>query len=73
MWKVDVKTGVVSYPTTKKRYAPAYPSLSGRAPRAASDVTFRNVEGTGSLQWLKLNYRVNNPAGKIHFLSQVAF
>lgn len=31
MWKVDVGTGVVSYPTTKKRYATRDAKISRRA------------------------------------------
>lgn len=31
MWKIDVNTGEVSYPTTKKRYEAENASLSGRA------------------------------------------
>jgi hypothetical protein len=31
MWRIDVNTGVVSYPTTKKRYAPEHNSLSKRS------------------------------------------
>ncbi|OTB03937.1 carbohydrate-binding module family 35 protein [Hypoxylon sp. CI-4A] len=85
MWKVDVKTGVVSYPSTKKRYEAEHANLSGRAvvrdcdsciskravhgvsERDASEVTFRNVTGTGDRQWLSFHYRVNNPeAGEAH-------
>lgn len=31
MWKIDVNTGVVSYPKTKKRYEAGEAVLSGRA------------------------------------------
>ena len=31
MWKVDVKTGVVSYPTTKKRYTMSDALVSRRS------------------------------------------
>lgn len=31
MWRIDVNTGVVSYPTTKKRYEAEEADLSGRA------------------------------------------
>lgn len=31
MWRVDVNTGVVSYPTTKKRYEAEDAIISGRA------------------------------------------
>lgn len=30
-----------------------------------SDVTFQNVTGTGSRQWLSFHYRVNNPEGML--------
>ncbi|KAI5867826.1 carbohydrate-binding module family 35 protein [Durotheca rogersii] len=83
MWKVDPNTGVVSYPTTQKRYEAEHAVLSGRtvvrdcntcaSKRSvhgvgdASEVTFRNVTGTGSRQWLSFHYRVNNPeAGEAH-------
>ncbi|KAI2605071.1 carbohydrate-binding module family 35 protein [Hypoxylon fragiforme] len=83
MWKLDPKTGVVSYPTTKKRYEAEHAVLSGKtvvrdcsdcvSKRAVhgvsdtSDVTFQNVTGTGSRQWLSFHYRVNNPeAGEAH-------
>lgn len=29
----------------------------------SSEVTFRNVTGTGARQWLSFHYRVNNPEG----------
>ncbi|XDG07677.1 hypothetical protein ABKA04_007292 [Annulohypoxylon sp. FPYF3050] len=83
MWKVDVNTGVVSYPSTAKRYEAEHAVLSGRTvvrdcnecltKRAvhgigdSSEVTFRNVTGTGARQWLSFHYRVNNPeAGEAH-------
>lgn len=31
MWKVDVTTGVVSWPTTKKRYEAESATIHGRA------------------------------------------
>jgi hypothetical protein len=31
MWKVDITTGAISTPTTKKRYAAEEAKLSGRA------------------------------------------
>ncbi|ORY72065.1 Arabinanase/levansucrase/invertase [Pseudomassariella vexata] len=84
MWKVDVNTGVVSYPATKKRYEAEDADLSGRSvvkgcdhclskrsvhQGYSSEVTFRNVTGTGSKQWLSFHYRVSNPeAGEAHIL-----
>ncbi|KAI0838275.1 carbohydrate-binding module family 35 protein [Hypoxylon sp. FL0890] len=77
MWKVDVNTGVVSYPSTKKRYEAEHAALTGRAVvkncndcvskrsvhgvHSESEVTFHNVTGTGERQWLSFHYRVNNP------------
>jgi hypothetical protein len=29
-----------------------------------NEVTFHNVTGTGSLQWLAFHYKVNNPEGE---------
>ncbi|KAI4864827.1 carbohydrate-binding module family 35 protein [Hypoxylon rubiginosum] len=83
MWKVDPNTGVVSYPTTLKRYEAEHAVLSGRTVvkdcsncltkrsvhgvRDASEVTFHNVTGTGSRQWLSFHYKVNSPeAGEAH-------
>ncbi|KAH8205160.1 hypothetical protein TruAng_000725 [Truncatella angustata] len=60
MWKIDVNTGVVSFPTTKKTYAAEHSQLSKRS--GVSEVTFRNVSGTGSLQWLRLHYRTVFPS-----------
>lgn len=37
MWKVDVNTGVVSFPTTKKRYEAEDAVLSGRAGKSLDD------------------------------------
>ncbi len=31
-----------------------------------SEITFRNVTGTGSMQWLAFDYTVNNRNGKEH-------
>ncbi|OTA54688.1 carbohydrate-binding module family 35 protein [Hypoxylon sp. EC38] len=77
MWKVDVNTGVVSYPSTQKRYEAEHAVLSGRTVvkdcsdcvskrsvhgvGSESEVTFHNVTGTGDRQWLSFHYRVNNP------------
>ncbi|KAI2617116.1 carbohydrate-binding module family 35 protein [Hypoxylon sp. NC1633] len=85
MWKVDVNTGVVSYPTTLKRYEAEHAVLSGRtvvrdcsdcvSKRAvhgvsdASEVTFHNITGTGSRQWLSFHYSVGSPeAGEAYIL-----
>ncbi|KAJ9144135.1 Glycosyl hydrolase family 43 protein [Pleurostoma richardsiae] len=83
MWKVDVNTGVVSYSSSNKRYEAEDAVLSGRSTvipcghcvskRAVhkispgSEVTFRNVTGTGAFQWLTFHYNVNDPeAGQAH-------
>jgi len=64
MWKIDINTGLVSFPTTKKRYQVAEGTLSRRSIGVGDGVTFHNVTGTGSLQWLSLNYRVSKPLSK---------
>ncbi|KAJ2985754.1 hypothetical protein NUW58_g5362 [Xylaria curta] len=62
MWKVDVKTGAVTYPSALKRYEANLPILSGReASNEPNEVTFHNVTGTGSLQWLAIHYQVKDP------------
>lgn len=62
MWKVDVKTGVVSYPSRLKKYKTNRTVLSAkRAAAEPNEVTFHNVTGTGSLQWLFFYYKPNNP------------
>ncbi|KAE9363302.1 carbohydrate-binding module family 35 protein [Stipitochalara longipes BDJ] len=76
MWKVDVTTGDVSYPTTKKRYDAKDAVLSGRAAVTSyknciekrsvqiteeNQITFKNVTGTGSPQWIAIHYTVNDP------------
>ncbi|KAJ4414595.1 hypothetical protein N0V82_007837 [Gnomoniopsis sp. IMI 355080] len=77
MWAVDVNTGVVSYPTTKKRYEAEDALLSGAASvmrcehcvskRAVhkvsrdSEITFHNVSGTGSLEWYAFKYHASHP------------
>jgi hypothetical protein len=90
MWKVDVNTGAVSYPTATKRYVVEHARISGRdeeskrtvnkrklfptassrqqhgshfAVKAGEEMVFRNITGTGSLQWLSFHYTVNNPEG----------
>ncbi|KAJ5042810.1 uncharacterized protein L3040_004203 [Drepanopeziza brunnea f. sp. 'multigermtubi'] len=78
MWKVDVTTGEVSWPTTKKRYEAEAAAISGRAAikdcqgciskrsvhqiDTQSQVVFQNITGTGKPQWLALHYTVNNAA-----------
>ncbi|KAI1484468.1 Arabinanase/levansucrase/invertase [Biscogniauxia mediterranea] len=85
MWKVDVNTGVVSYPSTAKRYEAEHTNLVGSAVvrdcseclskrsvhqvTDTSELTFHNVTGTGSLQWLSFHYKVNNPeAGEAYII-----
>ncbi|KAI9048980.1 hypothetical protein LZ554_006829 [Drepanopeziza brunnea f. sp. 'monogermtubi'] len=78
MWKVDVTTGEVSWPTTKKRYEAEAAAISGRAAikdcqgciskrsvhqiDTQSQVVFQNITGTGKPQWLALHYTVNDAA-----------
>ncbi|KAH8591134.1 Arabinanase/levansucrase/invertase [Bisporella sp. PMI_857] len=80
MWKVDTKTGVVSWPSSKKRYEAEDAVITGRAAitnchgciskrsvHRGNQVTFHNVTGTGSPQWVTLHYTVNSPeAGSAH-------
>ncbi|KAB5525557.1 Arabinanase/levansucrase/invertase [Coniochaeta sp. 2T2.1] len=77
MWKVDVKTGVVSYPTTKKRYEisdvlvsrKSGSSTEGHKIKVGEEMAFHNVTGTGARQWLSLHFTVNNPdAGRAHII-----
>ncbi|KAI8630321.1 carbohydrate-binding module family 35 protein [Xylariaceae sp. FL1651] len=70
MWKVDVKTGAISYPSTLKRYEANHSVLSDRTvSNQPNEVTFHNVTGTGSLQWLAFHYKVNNPeAGEVYIV-----
>ncbi|KAI1496348.1 Arabinanase/levansucrase/invertase [Biscogniauxia marginata] len=85
MWKVDVNTGAVSYPSTAKRYEAEHADLVGTARvrdcseclsrrsvdkvTDASELTFHNVTGNGSLQWLSFHYTVNNPkAGEAYII-----
>ncbi|KAI8951468.1 carbohydrate-binding module family 35 protein [Xylaria longipes] len=71
MWKVDVKTGAVSYPSTLKRYEANRSIISGRnVADEPNEVTFHNVTGTGSLQWLAFHYQINNPeAGEAYVIA----
>jgi hypothetical protein len=97
LWKIDVETGIVSYPTTQKRYEPDHDQLSKKSGMAKlnlpfalpmfhsfpllnfnpdlitdvnryalgiSQVTFKDVRGSGSLQWLRLHYTTENPKRK---------
>ncbi|KAK6538427.1 hypothetical protein TWF694_010012 [Orbilia ellipsospora] len=77
MWRVDVNSGVVSYPTNSKRYDAELAKLSGRAAittcescvskRAvhqvdiSSDVTFTGLIGQDKAQWVSIHYKVNDP------------
>ncbi|KAF4159307.1 hypothetical protein CNMCM6936_004476 [Aspergillus lentulus] len=77
MWAVDVNTGEVSFPKSKKRYEAEDAILSGRAAVTAcghcltkrsvhridhdSEVVFENVTGTGEPEWVSFHYTVNNP------------
>ncbi|KAK1759109.1 carbohydrate-binding module family 35 protein [Echria macrotheca] len=55
MWKLDVRTGEVSYPKTKQYYAA---DVVG----PGQNFTFRNITGTGAPEWLTLHYSVNDAA-----------
>ncbi|KAI1123616.1 carbohydrate-binding module family 35 protein [Nemania abortiva] len=75
MWKIDVGTGVVSYPSMKKRYEARDASVRAisadmiLATKVNSDreAVFYNVTGTGARQWLSFHYTVNDPeAGEAH-------
>ncbi|KAJ9160625.1 Arabinanase/levansucrase/invertase [Coniochaeta hoffmannii] len=80
MWKVDVNTGVVSYPTAKKRYATRDAQVSRRASsrnsagsshkiKRGDEIAFHNVTGTGSRQWVSLLYTANEPeAGQAYIV-----
>ncbi|KAI0902978.1 glycosyl hydrolase [Ustulina deusta] len=59
MWAVDVKTGAISSAKADKRYE-ANHVLAKRTAGGLSEITFRNVTGTGSMQWLAFDYTVNN-------------
>ena len=51
MWKVDPNTGVVSYPSTKKRYEAPDALLSGRAGKfllaVRQNIKYRLIPSTG--------------------------
>lgn len=73
-WKIDVGTGEVQVPNSKRRYEAEDAVLRGRARQGAcahcvskrgvhafddeSTVTFRNVTGLGGLQWVQMHYKV---------------
>ncbi|KAM3075048.1 hypothetical protein ACMFMF_005730 [Clarireedia jacksonii] len=64
MWKVDVSTGIISFPTVAKRYEAEHAKLSGCATisHCAHCIRKRAVYGsTGSPQWISFHYTVNNP------------
>ncbi|EPE30279.1 Arabinanase/levansucrase/invertase [Glarea lozoyensis ATCC 20868] len=72
MWKVDVKTGVVSFPKAGRRYEVADAEVIGKRGvvgkvDSESEVVFRNVTGEGGKQWVSFHYAVNNrSAGEAH-------
>ncbi|KAK4109842.1 carbohydrate-binding module family 35 protein [Canariomyces notabilis] len=77
MWKVDVETGIVSYPTPRRHYKAqdasvrevpglTYPgdrSTKRSMQKVSSDLeaVFYNVTGTGAPQWFSIQYTVNDP------------
>ncbi|KAJ8125061.1 hypothetical protein O1611_g8579 [Lasiodiplodia mahajangana] len=77
MWKIDVATGVVSFPSTKKRYEArdaSIQAISGTTENSDNiakrsvqkinpnrEAVFYNVTGTGAPQWLSFHYTVNDP------------
>ncbi|KAI1264241.1 glycosyl hydrolase [Xylariaceae sp. FL1019] len=61
MWKVDVKTGAVSSAKATKRHETSHLLSKRTASNGVQEMTFRNVTGTGDLQWVALDYSVNNP------------
>ncbi|KAF2003651.1 carbohydrate-binding module family 35 protein [Amniculicola lignicola CBS 123094] len=81
-WKIDVNTGVVSYPSVKRRYEAEDAQIVGRAAVADcahclskrgvheitsdSAVTFHNVTGLGGRQWVQFHYRQSREAGEAH-------
>ncbi|KAI1291046.1 glycosyl hydrolase [Xylaria venustula] len=58
MWAVDVKTGTISSAKADKRYQVNH-LLSKRTAGGSTEITFRNVTGTGSMQWLAFDYTAN--------------
>jgi hypothetical protein len=77
MWTVDLDTGVVSVPSTGKRYEAEHAEISGRASITncehciskrgvhkidpSSHVTFKEVNGTGEAQWVSMHYTTEQP------------
>ncbi|KAK2761271.1 hypothetical protein FQN54_001793 [Arachnomyces sp. PD_36] len=85
MWSIDPLTGVVSTPSTRTRYEAEQGRLSGRSTitecshciskravhdiRSGSEVTFDNVSGSGSSEWVSFHYTVNDPtAGEAYVI-----
>ncbi|KAG9237470.1 Arabinanase/levansucrase/invertase [Amylocarpus encephaloides] len=76
MWKVDTRTGVVSWPAAGKRYQARHAESTGsteivrresavgkHAVRGISEsgqAIFRNVTGGGRKQWVSFHYTVND-------------
>lgn len=76
MWTIDVSTGVVSIPSTKKRYEAEHAKILGRAAvrdckdcmskrhvhgiDSESQVVFHNVSGTGEKEWATFHYTIGN-------------
>ncbi|KAI1283306.1 glycosyl hydrolase [Xylaria sp. FL0933] len=68
MWSVDVKTGAVSSAKADTRYE-ASQVLSKRTVGRTSEMTFRNITGTGAMQWLAFDYTVNKQdAGEAYII-----
>ncbi|KAI2786778.1 hypothetical protein POX_g09172 [Penicillium oxalicum] len=77
MWAVDVNTGEIKFPSTKKRHEAEEANLFGRAAISVcdhcltkksvhkidheSEVVFENVTGTGVPEWVSFHYTVNDP------------
>jgi hypothetical protein len=85
MWSIDPQTGVITTPSSKKRYEAEQGRLSGRSTvtdcdhciskravhniRSGSEVTFDNVSGRGSSEWVSFHYTVSNPtAGEAYII-----
>ncbi len=58
----DGKYQPTTSPAATKFFGQAF--LTVIAVRSDGEVTFHNVTGTGSLQWLVFHYKVNDPEGK---------
>ncbi|KAH6676856.1 Arabinanase/levansucrase/invertase [Plectosphaerella plurivora] len=59
MWRVDPRTGELSFPTTRERYESEHATLSKAS--GVAEVTFSEIEGTGSRQWIRLLYSTADP------------